>query len=187
MRTSLMAMLDAWVTHNDISVASCVEKVLHALPEPLANPNGRTELLEWAARHVEAALSVAQDSPLSPASLAALIPTVVSCLLSKDSASRTASQKLLGFIIRVCGRSGVDKAAKDLKPAEQRSVNDMIAAAATAAALVEFALPCCALIVMDVVGFCISIVFVFRRQLVEAAVCRPQCPHRPKHPLYPLQ
>jgi hypothetical protein len=175
MKASLMAMLDAWVAHNEISVAPCVEKVLHALPEPLANPNGRTELLEWAARHVDAALSVTQETPLSPASLSALVPTVVSCLLSKDSASRTASQKLLGCIIRVCGRAGVDKAAKDLKPAEQRSVNDMITAAATAALLVRFLLLNMLMFSWTAVTYGGGSLLTSRVPPVEVEVCRQRC------------
>ncbi len=96
MRTSVFSMLDAWVTHEGITNVACLEKVLLALPEALANPAGRNELLEWAAKHVEASKSASQEAVLSAASLASLIPTVVSCLLSKDSGSRSSAQKLLG-------------------------------------------------------------------------------------------
>lgn len=100
MRTAVFSLLDSWVAHSGGTHAGCLEKVLHALPEALANPNGRNELLEWAAGRVEEVRGGAggQEGSLSPASLSSLAGTVVTCLLSKDSGSRASAQKLLGCV-----------------------------------------------------------------------------------------
>ena len=131
MRTSVFGLLDAWVEHNGVTNAACLDKVrvnsisypatyavsvsigihllsasllplrcvrqvLHASPEVLQGLTGRTELLEWIGKHVANAVSTPGQS-IPPASLAALCPTVVQCLLSKDHTSRAASQKLIGY------------------------------------------------------------------------------------------
>jgi hypothetical protein len=74
-------------------------QVLHAAPEALGTATGRTELLEWVASRVEDVLSAA-DGRLAPASLTSLCPVAVTCLLSKEHACRTASQKLIAYVSR---------------------------------------------------------------------------------------
>ena len=96
MRTSVFALLDAWVTHGGVTHGVCLEKVLHAFPEALQVVTGRNELLDWAATQME---RLSPESALAPPALAGLIPTVVSCLLSKEAPARAAAQRLLGYVM----------------------------------------------------------------------------------------
>ena len=125
MRSAVDTALTHLVVHDGQLSKTTFAAMLPTLGWALnAHTNGREELLRWMAPHC------AQSA--TPA-LSVLVKPLLNCLQDRASGARSAALPVVSSLVAACGRSTVDRAMMDLKPATARSVASLVASALAAA------------------------------------------------------